>query len=212
MKLILLGAPGAGKGTQAEKICEKLHIPTISTGNIIRAALKNGTEMGLKAKAYMEAGQLVPDEVVIGIIKDRLKDDDCKNGFILDGFPRTIPQAQALVDMGIDIDKVIDIEVPDEKIIARMSGRRVCSKCGAIYHTATKPSKVEGVCDVCGGPLQQRKDDTVEQLKVRMDEYEKSTKPVIDFYEARGVVTHIDASKSRDLVFAQVQETLEKIR
>ena len=129
MKLILLGAPGAGKGTQAEKICEKLNIPAISTGNIIRAALKNGTEMGLKAKSFMDAGQLVPDEVVIGIIKDRLKENDCENGFILDGFPRTIPQAQALEDMGIEIDKVIDIEVPDEKITARLSGRRVCAKC-----------------------------------------------------------------------------------
>ena len=147
MKLILLGAPGAGKGTQAEKICEKLNIPTISTGNIIRAALSNGTEMGLKAKAYMEAGQLVPDEVVIGIIKDRLKEDDCKDGFILDGFPRTIPQAQALEDMGIKIDKVIDIEVPDEAITKRMSGRRVCSKCANSYHLIYKQPKVEGVCD-----------------------------------------------------------------
>ena len=168
MKLILLGAPGAGKGTQAEKICEKLHIPTISTGNIIRAALKNGTEMGLKAKAYMEAGQLVPDEVVIGIIKDRLKDDDCKNGFILDGFPRTIPLAQALVDMGIDIDKVIDIEVPDEKIIARMSGRRVCSKCANSYHMEYKKPKVDGICDACGGELVQRKDDAPETVQARL--------------------------------------------
>ena len=138
MKLILLGAPGAGKGTQAEKICEKFNIPAISTGNIIRAALKNGTEMGLKAKSYMEQGQLVPDEVVIGIIKDRLKEDDCKNGFILDGFPRTIPQAQALEDMGIEIDKVVDIEVPDDAITERMSGRRVCSKCANSYHLIYK--------------------------------------------------------------------------
>ncbi len=151
MNLILLGAPGAGKGTQAEKICDKFNIPAISTGNIIRAALKNGTEMGLKAKAYMEAGQLVPDEVVIGIIKDRLKENDCKSGFILDGFPRTIPQAQALEDMGIQIDKVVDIEVPDEKITARMSGRRVCSKCGSSYHLLYKKPAEEGVCDACGG-------------------------------------------------------------
>ena len=139
MKLILLGAPGAGKGTQAEKICEKYNIPAISTGNIIRAALKNGTEMGLKAKSFMDAGQLVPDDVVIGIIRERLKEDDCKNGFILDGFPRTIPQAQALEDMGIEIDKVVDIEVPDETITSRLSGRRVCEKCANSYHMKRGP-------------------------------------------------------------------------
>ena len=150
MNLILLGAPGAGKGTQAEKIVEKYGIPAISTGNIIRAALKEGTEMGLKAKSYMDAGQLVPDDVVIGIIKDRLEQKDCENGFILDGFPRTIPQAQALEDMGVAIDKVIDIEVPDEKITARMSGRRVCSKCANSYHMLYKKPKVDGVCDACG--------------------------------------------------------------
>ena len=149
MNIILLGAPGAGKGTQAEKICEYLKIPTISTGNIIREALKSGTEMGLKAKSFMDAGQLVPDEVVIGIIKDRLAKDDCKNGFILDGFPRTIPQAEALDKMGVIIDKVIDIEVPDERIIGRMSGRRVCGSCGASYHLEYKVPKTEGVCDLC---------------------------------------------------------------
>ena len=196
MKLILLGAPGAGKGTQAEKICEKLHIPTISTGNIIRAALKNGTEMGLKAKAYMEAGQLVPDEVVIGIIKDRLKDDDCKNGFILDGFPRTIPQAQALVDMGIDIDKVIDIEVPDEKIIARMSGRRVCSKCANSYHMEYKKPKVDGICDACGGELVQRKDDAPETVLARLEEYHEMT--VVEGQE--------DVSDTTSLVYAALED------
>lgn len=210
MKLILLGAPGAGKGTQAEKICEKLHIPTISTGNIIRAALKNGTEMGLKAKAYMEAGQLVPDEVVIGIIKDRLKDNDCKNGFILDGFPRTIPQAQALVDMGIDIDKVIDIEVPDEKIIARMSGRRVCSKCANSYHMEYKKPKVDGVCDACGGELVQRKDDAPETVLARLVEYHEMTEPLKGFYEKLGKLKVVEGqeevSDTTSLVFAALED------
>ena len=210
MKLILLGAPGAGKGTQAEKICEKLHIPTISTGYIIRAALKNGTEMGLKAKAYMEAGQLVPDEVVIGIIKDRLKDDDCKNGFILDGFPRTIPQAQALVDMGIDIDKVIDIEVPDEKIIARMSGRRVCSKCANSYHMEYKKPKVDGVCDACGGELVQRKDDAPETVLARLEEYHEMTEPLKGFYDKLGKLKVVegqeDVSDTTSLVFAALED------
>ena len=210
MKLILLGAPGAGKGTQAEKICEKLHIPTISTGNIIRAALKNGTEMGLKAKAYMEAGQLVPDEVVIGIIKDRLKDDDCKNGFILDGFPRTIPQAQALVDMGIDIDKVIDIEVPDEKIIARMSGRRVCSKCANSYHMEYKKPKVEGICDACGGELVQRKDDAPETVQARLVEYHEMTEPLKGFYEKLGKLRIVEGQEevadTTKLVFAALED------
>lgn len=210
MKLILLGAPGAGKGTQAEKICEKLHIPTISTGNIIRAALKNGTEMGLKAKAYMEAGQLVPDEVVIGIIKDRLKDDDCKNGFILDGFPRTIPQAKALVDMGIDIDKVIDIEVPDEKIIARMSGRRVCSKCANSYHMEYKKPKVDGICDACGGELVQRKDDAPETVLARLEEYHEMTEPLKGFYDKLGKLKVVegqeDVSDTTSLVFAALED------
>ena len=210
MKLILLGAPGAGKGTQAEKICEKLHIPTISTGNIIRAALKNGTEMGLKAKAYMEAGQLVPDEVVIGIIKDRLKDDDCKNGFILDGFPRTIPQAQALVDMGIDIDKVIDIEVPDEKIIARRSGRRVCSKCANSYHMEYKKPKVDGICDACGGDLVQRKDDAPETVLARLEEYHEMTEPLKGFDDKLGKLKVVegqeDVSDTTSLVFAALED------
>ena len=210
MKLILLGAPGAGKGTQAEKICEKLHIPTISTGNIIRAALTNATEMGLKAKAHMEAGQLVPDEVVIGIIKDRLKDDDCKNGFILDGFPRTIPQAQAFVDMGIDIDKVIDIEVPDEKIIARMSGRRVCSKCANSYHMEYKKPKVDGICDACGGELVQRKDDAPETVLARLEEYHEMTEPLKGFYDKLGKLKVVegqeDVSDTTSLVFAALED------
>ena len=210
MKLILLGAPGAGKGTQAEKICEKFEIPAISTGNIIRAALKEGTEMGLKAKSYMDAGQLVPDEVVIGIIKDRLKEDDCKNGFILDGFPRTIPQAQALVDMGIDIDKVIDIEVPDEKIIKRMSGRRVCAKCANSYHMEYKKPKQEGICDACGGELIQRKDDAPETVLARLVEYHEMTEPLKGFYEnldkLKVVEGQEEVADTTKLVFAALED------
>ena len=210
MKLILLGAPGAGKGTQAEKICEKFNIPAISTGNIIRAALKNGTEMGLKAKAFMEAGQLVPDEVVIGIIKDRLVEDDCKRGFILDGFPRTIPQAQALEDMGIEIDKVIDIEVPDDVVTARMSGRRVCSKCANSYHMLYKKPKVEGVCDSCGGELVQRKDDAPETVKARLVEYHEMTEPLKDFYSKLGKLVIVEGQEEVEettkLVFAALED------
>lgn len=210
MKLILLGAPGAGKGTQAEKICEKFEIPAISTGNIIRAALKEGTEMGLKAKSYMDAGQLVPDEVVIGIIKDRLKEDDCKNGFILDGFPRTIPQAQALVEMGIDIDKVIDIEVPDEKIIKRMSGRRVCAKCANSYHMEYKKPKQEGICDACGGELVQRKDDAPETVLARLVEYHEMTEPLKGFYENLGKLKVVEGQEevadTTKLVFAALED------
>lgn len=210
MKLILLGAPGAGKGTQAEKICEKLNIPAISTGNILRAAVKNGTEMGLKAKSYMDAGQLVPDEVVIGIIKDRLNDDDCKNGFILDGFPRTIPQAQALLDSGVDIDKVIDIEVPDEAITKRMSGRRVCSKCANSYHIEYKKPKVDGICDACGGELIQRKDDAPQTVLDRLVEYHKMTEPLKGFYENLGKLKVVegqeDVADTTKLVFAALED------
>lgn len=186
MNIIFLGAPGAGKGTQAEIVSEKLAIPTVSTGNIIRAALKNGTPMGLKAKEFIESGKLVPDEVVIGIIKDRLAEDDCKNGFILDGFPRTIPQAQALDTMGIVIDKVIDIEVADEKIAARMSGRRVCKACGNSYHLEYKKPQKDGVCDACGGELIQRKDDAPETVLERLKIYHEETEPLKDFYEKQG--------------------------
>ena len=186
MNIIFLGAPGAGKGTQAEKVSEKLNIPTISTGNIIREALKNGTAMGLKAKEFIEAGKLVPDEVVIGIIKDRLSADDCKNGFILDGFPRTIPQAEALDAMGIIIDKVVDIEVSDEAIAKRMSGRRVCGKCGASYHLEYKQPKTEGVCDVCGDTLVQRKDDAPETVLERLKIYHSETEPLKDYYSGTG--------------------------
>lgn len=206
MNLILLGAPGAGKGTQAEKICEKLNIPAISTGNIIRAALADGTEMGLKAKSYMDKGQLVPDEVVIGIIKDRLKEQDCENGFILDGFPRTIPQAQALEDMGVNIDKVIDIEVPDEKITERMSGRRVCAKCGATYHLLYKKSSVDGKCDKCDAELVQRKDDHPDTVSKRLVEYHAQTEPLKEFYAQRNKLVIVEGqdevADTTKLVFA----------
>lgn len=195
MKLILLGAPGAGKGTQAEVICNALNIPAISTGNIIREALRLGTEMGLKAKSFMDAGQLVPDDVVIGIIKERLAKDDCANGFILDGFPRTIPQAEALDAMGVIIDKVVDIEVPDEKIAARMSGRRVCKDCGASYHLEYKAPKSEGVCDACGGELVQRKDDAPETVLDRLAVYHEQTEPLKDFYSKKGILRIVEGQE-----------------
>ncbi len=186
MKLILLGAPGAGKGTQAEVICDHLHIPAISTGNIIREALKSGTEMGLKAKEYMDTGRLVPDDVVIGIIQERLAKPDCANGFILDGFPRTIPQAEALDRMGIEIDRVIDIEVADEEIARRVSGRRVCPGCGASYHVDYKKPAVEGVCDHCGDTLVQRKDDHPDTVRERLRVYHEQTEPLKGYYAASG--------------------------
>ncbi|MCD7873010.1 MAG: adenylate kinase [Clostridiales bacterium] len=209
MKLILLGAPGAGKGTQAEKIVDKFGIPAVSTGNIIRAALKQGTEMGLKAKSYMESGQLVPDDVVIGIIKERLNEKDCENGFILDGFPRTIPQAQALEDMGIVIDKVLDIEVPDEIITARLSGRRVCSKCANSYHLVYKKPIKDGICDSCGGELIQRKDDAPETVKARLKEYHEMTEPLKDFYKNLGKLVVVQGQESVDDTTAFVFKALE---
>ena len=196
MKLILLGAPGAGKGTQAEVISQHLNIPTISTGNIIREALKSGTEMGLRAKSYMDEGKLVPDEVVIGIIQERLKQDDCKNGFILDGFPRTIPQAEALDKMGVVIDKVIDIEVPDEKIVERMSGRRVCESCGASYHLLYKKPEVEGKCGKCGGTLIQRKDDHPDTVKERLKVYHDQTEPLKGYYEKQGKLRIVEGQEA----------------
>ncbi len=210
MKLILLGAPGAGKGTQAEKIVEKYGIPAISTGNILRAAVKDGTEMGLKAKQFMDAGQLVPDEVVIGIIKDRLKEDDCKNGFILDGFPRTIPQAQALEDANVDIDKVVDIEVSDEAITKRMSGRRVCAKCANSYHLEYKKPQADGICDACGGELIQRKDDAPETVQARLAEYHEMTEPLKDFYKGLGKLVIVEGQEevadTTALVFAALED------
>ncbi len=192
MNLILLGAPGAGKGTQAEVISEKLGIPQISTGNILREAVKNGTEMGVKAKGFMESGALVPDEVVIGILKDRIAEDDCKNGFILDGFPRTVPQAEALESMGVNIDKVISLEVADETIQGRLSGRRVCEKCGASYHVEFNPPKTKGVCDKCGGAAVQRKDDAPETVIERLRTYHEQTAPLVDFYGGKGKLVKVE--------------------
>ena len=195
MKLILLGAPGAGKGTQAEVVCEKLSIPAVSTGNILREAIKNGTEMGLRAKSFIEAGALVPDDVMIGIIKERLAEEDCKNGFILDGVPRTVAQAEALEEMGVDIDKVVDIEVPDDAIIARLSGRRVCSACGASYHVDYKPSASPDVCDRCGGQLIIRKDDEPATILERLKTYHELTEPLIDFYKSRGKLVVVEGQE-----------------
>mgnify|MGYP005758940183 CR=1 FL=1 len=209
MKLILLGAPGAGKGTQAEVIMDHLNIPAISTGNIIREALKNGTEVGLKAKSYMDAGKLVPDEVVIEIIKERLAQDDCKNGFILDGFPRTVPQAEALDAMGIAIDKVVDIEVADEKIAQRLGGRRVCANCGASYHTEYKPSKVEGVCDKCGGPTVQRKDDEPATVLDRLKVYHEQTEPLKDYYAKKGILAVVYGAEEVSETSARTLKALE---
>lgn len=209
MNLILLGAPGAGKGTQAEVICEKLSIPTISTGNIIRAALKSGTEMGLKAKSFMDEGKLVPDEVVIGIIKDRLAEDDCANGFVLDGFPRTIPQAEALDKMGVTIDKVIDIEVPDENIVKRMSGRRVCEKCGASYHLDYKKPKKDGVCNMCAGTLVQRKDDHPDTVMARLNVYHTETEPLKDYYGKQGKLSIVNGQDEISETSALVLKEIE---
>ena len=195
MKLILLGAPGAGKGTQAEVISEKYNIPTISTGNIIRAALKNGTEMGLKAKSFIDAGNLVPDDVVIGIIKERLAKSDCQNGFILDGFPRTVPQAQALDEMGITLDAVVSIEVSDETIVERMSGRRVCAKCGASYHTVYNPSSDGKTCDKCNTELTVRKDDAPEVVKSRLEVYHTQTEPLKDYYGKTGKLRLVEGQE-----------------
>ncbi|MEE1503407.1 MAG: adenylate kinase [Acutalibacteraceae bacterium] len=209
MKLIFLGAPGAGKGTQAEIIAGKLNIPTISTGNIIREALANGTEMGLKAKSFIEAGKLVPDDVVIGIIKERLANEDCNNGFILDGFPRTIPQAEALDNMGIIIDKVVDIDVPDENIVNRMSGRRVCKACGSSYHIENKKPKVEGVCDACGGELQIRKDDAPETVLDRLNVYHEQTEPLKDFYAKCGKLRSVEGTAPITEITEAILKVLE---
>ncbi|MGI5894538.1 MAG: adenylate kinase [Candidatus Merdivicinus sp.] len=195
MNLILLGAPGAGKGTQAEVICNALHIPAISTGNILREAIKNGTALGMEAKTYMDGGKLVPDEIVINILKERLAQDDCQNGFILDGFPRTVPQAEALDQMQVRIDRVVSLEVPDETIAARLSGRRVCESCGASYHTQYKPSKQEGVCDACGGKTVQRKDDHPDTVKERLRVYHEQTEPLIDYYTKAGKLVVVEGQE-----------------
>ena len=192
MKLILLGAPGAGKGTQADILCKELDIPTISTGNILRAAVKEGTPMGKKAKSFMDAGALVPDDVIVGIVKERLTESDCANGFILDGMPRTIPQAEALEQHGIDVDTALSIEIADETIIERMSGRRTCKDCSATFHIVSNPPKVEGKCDFCGGELTIRKDDAPETVKARLETYHKETEPLKAFYASRGKLKSVE--------------------
>ena len=192
MKMILLGAPGAGKGTQAEILNKELGIPTISTGNILRAAVKNGTPTGLKAKEYMDAGKLVPDEVIIGVITERLQEEDCAKGYILDGVPRTIAQAEALEKAGIAFDAVVSIEISDEEIMERMGGRRVCEACGSSYHVVAVPPKQEGICDACGGKLVQRKDDAPETVKARLQVYHNETEPLKNFYESRGLLKSVD--------------------
>ena len=209
MNLILLGAPGAGKGTQAEIICAKLNIPSISTGNILRAAVKEGTEMGLKAKSFMDAGALVPDEVIIGILKERLAQPDCANGFILDGVPRTIAQAEALDAAGVRFDRVLSLEITDQEIEERMSGRRVCSKCGASFHIHARPTKVEGVCDNCGGPVVQRDDDKPETVRHRLEVYHQQTEPLKDYYQAKGLLTLVD---NRPTIEATTQAIMEALQ
>ncbi|MBQ8090046.1 MAG: adenylate kinase [Oscillospiraceae bacterium] len=192
MKLVLLGAPGAGKGTQAEILSRTLNIPTISTGNILRAAMKNGTPVGLQAKAYVESGKLVPDEVIIGIVQERLAEPDCANGYILDGMPRTIPQAEALEQCGIDIDCALSLEVTDAVIVDRMSGRRTCKDCSSTFHVVSNPPKEEGKCDFCGGELTIRKDDAPETVQARLTTYHKETEPLKDFYAARNKLVSVE--------------------
>ena len=210
MKLILLGAPGAGKGTQAEILCEKLGIPTISTGNILRAAIKEGTPTGLKAKAFMDAGQLVPDEVIIGVISERLAEADCQTGFILDGVPRTIGQAEAMEQAGIKFDNVVSIEISDDTIVDRMSGRRVCESCGASYHIVAVPPKTADVCDKCGGKLIQRKDDEPATVKARLEVYHKETEPLKAFYAERGLLRSVDNQPSVEAVSEAILRVLGK--
>ena len=208
MRLIMLGAPGAGKGTQAARIAEELKIPHISTGDIFRANIKNGTELGKKAKSYMDAGKLVPDELVCDLVADRIAKDDCKEGFILDGFPRTIPQAEALdkaVDaLGTKIDYAVNIDVPDESIVRRMGGRRACVGCGATYHIKYNPPKTENICDVCGKELILRDDDKPETVQTRLNVYHEQTQPLIDYYTKKGIIATVDGTQSMDDVFAGI--------
>ena len=211
MNLILMGAPGAGKGTQSAKISEKWNIPAVSTGDMLRAAVKEGTELGKTAKSFMDAGQLVPDEVVIGIIKDYLSSDKCSNGFILDGFPRSIPQAEALDKMGVRIDAALSIEVADEKIVERMSGRRICSACGASYHVVYNPPKTADVCDACGAALYTRADDAAETVLNRLETYHNITEPLKDFYAAKGLLICVEGQEKVEDTTAEVMKALSKV-
>ena len=208
MKLILLGAPGAGKGTQAEIISKRLNIPTISTGNILREAIKNGTPTGLKAKEFMDNGKLVPDDVIIGIVRERVAREDCANGYILDGVPRTIPQAQALEDAGIHFDCVVSIEIADSVIEARMTGRRVCGSCGASFHIVANPPKKEGVCDLCGGELVIRKDDAPETVKNRLKVFHTETEALKDFYRKLGILKLVEGDQPIEAATADILRAL----
>lgn len=213
MKIIMLGAPGAGKGTQAIKIAEKYGIPHISTGDIFRANIRNGTELGKKAKEFMDKGALVPDELTCDLVVDRIHQDDCKNGFVLDGFPRTIPQAKAL-DAALDkdgesIDHAIDIEVPDQNIVKRMGGRRACLNCGATYHIISAPPKTEGICDNCGGKLTIREDDKPQTVQERLSVYHQKTQPLIDYYKKAGILDQVDGTQPLDQVFSMIEEVLD---
>lgn len=212
MKIIMLGAPGAGKGTQAKKIAAKYDIPHISTGDIFRANIKNGTELGNKAKTYMDQGLLVPDELVVDLVVDRVQQDDCKNGYVLDGFPRTIPQAEALTEalekMGQKVDFAIDVNVPDENIVKRMGGRRACVTCGATYHMVYAPTKKEGICDTCGGELILRDDDKPETVQKRLNVYHDQTQPLIDYYTSQGILRTVDGTVDIDDVFRAITEFL----
>ena len=213
MKIIMLGAPGAGKGTQAKKIAEKYGIPHISTGDIFRANIKNQTELGMKAKAYMDQGALVPDELTLELIMDRFTNDDCKNGYVLDGFPRTIPQAEALTKALADkqdaVDYAINVDVPDEAIVTRMSGRRACLACGGTYHVVFNPTKVEGICDACGGELVLRADDKPETVQKRLDVYHEQTQPLIDYYQTQNILKEVDGTLQLDEVFQAIIAILE---
>ena len=209
MKLILLGAPGAGKGTQAEILNRLLEIPSIATGYILRAAMKNGTPVGLQAKSYVDAGKLVPDEVIIGIIRERLAQPDCAKGYILDGVPRTIPQAQAMEELGVGVDCALSIEVDDEVIVERMSGRRTCKDCSATFHIVSNPPKKEGVCDFCGGELSIRKDDAPETVKARLQTYHRDTEPLKAFYEQRGKLRCVENRPSIGETTAEIRRVLE---
>ena len=212
MKIIMLGAPGAGKGTQAKLIADQYQIPHISTGDIFRANIKNGTELGKKAKTYMDQGLLVPDELVVDLVVDRVAQDDCVNGYILDGFPRTIPQAkaldEALIKKGTGIDYALNVDVPDENIIRRMSGRRACVNCGATYHIVHIPTKVEGICDRCGSELILRDDDKPETVQKRLDVYHEQTQPLIDYYSKAGILISVDGTKDMMDVFADIEKIL----
>ena len=213
MKIVMLGAPGAGKGTQASMIAENFGIPHISTGDIFRANIKNGTELGKEAKAYMDKGELVPDELTVRLLLDRVAQDDCKEGYVLDGFPRTIPQAEVLEKelekTGDKIDKAVNVDVPDENIVRRMSGRRACLKCGATYHIVHIPPKKEGICDVCGSELVLRDDDKEETVMNRLDVYHKQTSPLIDFYSKRNVLETVDGTKDSKEVFEDIKKILK---